>query len=87
VAGLPGANEQADLEPGLAHRPTARAHDAARVGADLLCEAALLRQCAHQLPEQVLVAEFESERHLTVIVDRGTPVLPPETADSCPTSG
>src|SRR5262249_28551003 len=87
MAGLPRTDEQPDLEAPLPGGPAARCDDAAGVRADSVGQAALVRQRAYQLPEQVLVAELERERHLSSILGDAASVLPPRTSESCPTSG
>jgi hypothetical protein len=84
---LPGADEEADLEPGLTRRPTARKDDPADVGSDSIREATVARQCAHQVAEQLVVAELELQSHLPLIVADPARLLPARTSEPGPTSG
>ena len=87
VAALPGADEEPNLEASLACGPAVRRHDAASVRADSVRETPLVRQYAHQVSEQVLVAELECERHLKAIVGDAASVLPPRTSEPGKTRG
>jgi len=85
--GLPGADEESDLEPGFTRRPTAWKDDPARVRSDSIREATVARQCADQVAEELLVAELELQGHLPLIVVDSRRLLPARTSEPGPTSG
>ena len=76
VIRLPGAKEEPELELSFARGPRARIHDAAHVGRDPVREATVTRERVHQLPEELLVAELELQRHLIPIVGDAPGRLP-----------
>jgi hypothetical protein len=76
VAGLPGAEKEADLEPRFIGRPAARIDDPAHVGGHPIQEATVKGESAHHVCEEHFVAELEPQGHLPLIVDDSTPVLP-----------
>src|SRR3954453_72750 len=76
VAGLPGAEEEADLEPRFMGCPASWIDDPAHVGVDPIQEATVTGERAHHVCEEHFVAELEPQGHLPLIVDDSTPVLP-----------
>ena len=61
---LPGSDEESDLEPRLARRPTAWKDDPAHVGTDPIGEATVARQSDHQVAEELVVGVRTVETHL-----------------------
>ena len=84
---LPRADEESDLESRFTRAPRSRAHDSADRGRDPVRETTVERQNAHQFPEEVLVVELESQRHLPSIVDNRGRFLPTKTSHLYPDYG
>ena len=76
MLGLPGADEEPQLELGFARCPIARVDDPADVGGDPVRETTLTRERVHEFPEELLVAELELQRHHLPIVRDAPGPLP-----------
>ena len=76
VIRLPGAKEEPELELSFARRPSAWIDDPAHVGRDPVREATVTRERVHKLPEELLVAELELQRHFLPIVGDAPGRLP-----------
>ena len=73
---LPGADEEPDLELSFAGVASAGTYDSACHWGDPVREATVARQVTHQVGEESLVVELDSQRHLQELSTPAVPRVP-----------